>query len=83
MVLATLTGFLVGSLLKIWPWKNATGEAPVVVHSDGREEWMMLNVLPANFDGNPQILSAIILLIVGFAIVLLLEKVGSSREQTA
>src|SRR5690554_8062116 len=30
LVLAILSGFLIGSLLKIWPWKNAMGDTPIV-----------------------------------------------------
>lgn len=42
--LATLTGFLVGSLQALWPWKAAV--RPLYTHSDGRVEWLMENVAP-------------------------------------
>ncbi len=81
LVLATLTGFLVGSLLKIWPWKNPIGDLPVVIHSDGREEWMEANVLPADFIGDPQIIYAVLLMLVGFFVVIGLEKLGNSLRE--
>jgi putative membrane protein len=81
LVLATLSGFLIGSLLKIWPWKNPMGDAPLVVHSDGKEDWMMANVLPGNFIGEPQIIYVIILAIVGYLLVYLMEKFGNKSEK--
>ncbi|MEX2484616.1 MAG: DUF368 domain-containing protein [Brumimicrobium sp.] len=75
-VLALLSGFLFGSLLKIWPWKNKTGEEPIVVHSDGKEDWMMTNVLPESYVGDSQLIGAILLAIVGLAVVLVLGLVG-------
>lgn len=76
VVLAILSGFLIGSLVKVWPWKNHFGDAPVVIHSDGREEWMEKNVLPNNFE-NPQVLYVILLAVAGFLLVYLLDKLGS------
>ena len=46
--LATLTGFLVGSLQALWPWKE--GVRPLYTHSDGRVEWLLMNVPPASED---------------------------------
>lgn len=81
LVLAILSGFLIGSLLKIWPWKNAMGDAPIVVHSDGKEDWMMANVLPQNFIGEPQVLYVVILAIIGYLLVYLMDKFGSKSEK--
>ena len=74
LVLALLSGFLLGSLLKIWPWKNRVGDTPIVVHSDGREDYMMTNVLPHAFEGNPQLSYTIIMAVVGLLLVLVLER---------
>lgn len=75
-VLALLSGFLFGSLWKIWPWKNKAGEGPIVVHSDGKEDWMMVNVLPENYIGQAQMGYAILFAVVGLVVVLLLGFVG-------
>jgi putative membrane protein len=80
IVLAVLSGFLFGSLLKIWPWKNRVGEEPLVIHSDGREDWMMTNVVPANYEGVAELGWAIGLAIIGFLVVFLLERFGSSKD---
>lgn len=81
LVLAILSGFLIGSLLKIWPWKNAIGEAPIVVHSDGKEDWMMVNVMPGNFIGEPQVLYVVLLALFGYLLVYLLDKFGNKSEK--
>lgn len=80
--LAILTGFMIGSLNKIWPWRNpiewlrdATGN---IIMEDGLPKKILLeeNVLPANYDGEPLIMMVLIAAIIGFAIVFLLEKVS-------
>ncbi|WP_234369080.1 DUF368 domain-containing protein [Brumimicrobium mesophilum] len=81
LVLAILSGFLIGSLLKIWPWKNQIGDAPIVVHSDGKEDWMMANVMPDNFIGEPQILYVVLLALFGYLLVYLLDKFGNKSEK--
>jgi putative membrane protein len=69
-----LTGFMLGSLQKVWPWKKEVGDAPLVVHSDGREEWLMANVMPQNFEGDPLVVYSILLAIGGLLLVLTLER---------
>lgn len=75
-VLALLSGFLFGSLWKIWPWKNETGSQPIVVHSDGKEDWMMTNVLPQNYIGDDHMVMAIVMGIIGLIVVILMGFVG-------
>ena len=44
-------------MYKIWPWKNRVGgfdAEPIIVHSDGREEFMLTNVMPSDFVANYQ-----------------------------
>ena len=72
--LAVLTGFLLGSLNKIWPWKNQFGDAPLYTHSDGREEWIMKPVLPENFNGEPQIAIALGLFVLGMIIIVVMSR---------
>lgn len=80
-VLALLSGFLIGSLVKIWPWKNQVGEEPIVVHSDGKEDFMMENTLPLNFEGDNQLIGAILLFLLGLAIVLLMGRLAPKAEE--
>lgn len=81
VVLAVLSGFLFGSLWKIWPWKNRVGEEPLVIHSDGKEDWMMTNVLPRNYEGTPELVYAIGLAVIGFVIVFALERLGGRKKK--
>ena len=74
--LALLTGFILGSLNKIWPWKRVLetrvyGEKVVPI----REE----NISPFHYDGDPQLVYAILLAIVGFSIIFILEKQASKK----
>ncbi len=77
LVLALLSGFLLGSLIKIWPWKNKVGDVPIVIHSDGREEFMMGNVLPVDFNGEPLLLNAILFALFGLLLVLVIDWLGN------
>lgn len=79
LTIAVLTGFMIGSLNKVWPWKltlttriNSHGlEVPVTQQS----------VLPTNFDGEPLILGAIGLAIAGFLLIYILDKFSPEEEQ--
>ena len=43
-VMATLSGFLLGSLQALWPWKE--NALLLYTHSDGRETWLQSNAWP-------------------------------------
>ncbi len=79
MTIAMLTGFMLGSLYKVWPWKIKIGDTPLVIHSDGREDWMMTNVMPSGFEGNPEVMGAVVCAVFGLALVLVLERIGTKR----
>jgi putative membrane protein len=81
LVLAILSGFLIGSLLKIWPWKNEIGDAPIVIHSDGKEDWMIAIVMPGNFDGESQILYVVLLALFGYLLVYFMDKFGNKSKK--
>lgn len=70
ITLAVLTGFMLGSLNKVWPWKEVVqtyvdrhGEVKPLVES---------NILP-----NESVGEAVALMVVGFALVYILEKMSS------
>ena len=65
---------MIGSLYKVWPWKNPTGTKPIVIHSDGKEDWMMKNVMPENFDGEAQLWIAIGCAVIGLALIVILDR---------
>lgn len=74
ITIALLTGFMIGSLYKVWPWKIKVGSEPLVIHSNGKEDWMMTNVLPANFEGDALLFPAIGCAIGGMLLILILER---------
>lgn len=79
ITIALLTGFMIGSLYKVWPWKNTFGKA-IVVHSDGKEDFMMANVLPADFNGDAQLGVAIASVVVGLAVIVILERFSPKKS---
>lgn len=70
MTLSVLTGFMLGSLNKVWPWKEIVSEA-----NDSVMKYEQ-NILP-----NEYILEAIVLMFVGFILVYGLEKVSQKTSK--
>lgn len=68
--IALLTGFMVGALYKVWPWKINIGDKPLVVHSNGKEDWMTQNVWPNDFVGDNQLGLAILCFVIGLVIII-------------
>lgn len=76
ITLALLTGFILGSLNKIWPWKKVLetktfGEKIIVVDD--------VNVLPGTFEGDNKLMLAIILAVLGFSLIFILERSASKK----
>lgn len=80
VTIAVLTGFMIGSLYKVWPWKIKIGDKPLVIHSNGKEDWMMQNVFPSNFEGDALLLPAIGCLIGGFLLIIILERFAPKKK---
>lgn len=77
LTLATLTGFIIGSLNKIWPWKNVL-ESELI---NGKlKVWREESVSPLNYGENNQIYYAILLALIGFIFILVLERLASTKE---
>lgn len=74
LTIALLTGFMIGSLYKVWPWKVNVGDAPLVIHSNGKEDWMQTNVMPQDFIGDNQLFLAIGCALAGLLLVIILER---------
>lgn len=85
LVLALLTGFMIGALNKVWPWKevlswrtNSSG-VQVPLHE--------VSIMPARFSEltghDPQVMVAIVMGLCGFALVLLIEWMGSRLPGSA
>lgn len=82
MTLAVLTGFLLGSLTIIWPWKEVLayrvdrhGESvPLVSVNIGPEQFHAIS------GGEPHTLFALSCVVLGFGLVLGLERLASKTE---
>jgi len=75
ITLALLTGFILGSLNKIWPWKRiletkTIGKKIIIIDE---------NVSPFAFEGEHQLMYAIVAAIIGFSLIFILEKTASKK----
>lgn len=79
--MALLTGFMIGSLNKVWPWKETT---QFRTNSHGEEvPFLQSNVSPMKFEelyGEPsQLWLAVALCVVGFLVVFIMEKMAAKK----
>lgn len=79
---ALLTGFMIGSLNKLWPWRN-----PITtrLNSSGEEVPILeANVLPGDYlGGEPYLIAVIIAILAGLAVVFFLEATASEKSAEA
>lgn len=75
--LALLSGFLLGSLRKLWPWKENL--SVLYTHSDGRPEYLQANIAP-DAHPDPQLGAAILCALVGAVAVTLLSRWGQRGD---
>lgn len=72
--IAFLTGLMLGSMKKIWPWKE-TLETKII---EGKTYVLKeKNIIPSSIDES--VLFAILLMIIGFIIVMLIEKTSEEN----
>ena len=74
--LALLTGFIIGSLPKIWPWKIVR---ETQVFDDKEITVSETVVAPWNYPEEPQWLAALALAIAGFCLIFILERLASKK----
>ncbi|WP_299127183.1 DUF368 domain-containing protein [uncultured Winogradskyella sp.] len=79
LTLAILTGFMIGSLNKIWPWKdilktriNSKGEVVTLLDK---------SILPSSYKGDSQLITALVFISIGFATILILERLGRNKNK--
>ena len=76
LTLAVLTGFIVGSLNKIWPWKEVLRSELI----NGKEKILEeRSISPLAFQGDSQLEWALLCGAVGFGFILLLEKLAEKK----
>ena len=76
--LAVLTGFMIGALNKIWPWKEVLQYRK---NSHGEEiPFIERSILPGGYHADPKLMEAILCMLAGFMIILLLEFVANKNK---
>ena len=79
--LAILTGFVIGSLNKIWPWKETLTWR---VDSHGVEvPLLQKSISPLVYDGNPELLMSCVCAVFGYLVILFLEKIQQTKSKNA
>lgn len=79
LILALLTGFMIGSLNRIWPWKQVLS-----TRMDRHGELVPLesqSILPSAYEGDPQLLTAIFMAIAGFALIFIIERAARTKPE--
>lgn len=77
LTLAVLTGFMIGALNKIWPWKEVLEYR---IDSAGvKVPFIEKSILPYHYDGDQQLFLAIIFGVVGFLIIFLIEFLANLK----
>lgn len=72
ITLAVLTGFMVGSLNKVWPWKQTLTTR---INRHGEEvPFLEKNVLPGDYAGDAQLWLGIGCMLAGFLLIVILER---------
>jgi putative membrane protein len=84
ITIATLAGFMLGSLYRIWPWRRVV---EFRINSKGEQvPFLEENLLPQQFQEitsqDPQILQAALLMLFGIFIVVAIEKINSALNPT-
>jgi len=79
-----LSGFMIGSLNKVWPWKIVTAFR---IDSKGAQvPKFSENVLPAQYlrqlNEDPQLFQALLFMALGIFIVVAIEKIANYRSET-
>lgn len=77
LALALLSGFLIGSLRKLWPWKENV--SLLYTHSDGRPEYLQANISPA-VHPDAQLVAAALCAVAGAVAVTVLGRLGASES---
>lgn len=81
MAVALLSGFMIGSLNKVWPWKEVISFR--IDSNGGQVALQDQSILPTNFleqTGNsPEILQALFFMAIGIGLVVIVEKIAHSN----
>ncbi|HKK63041.1 MAG TPA: DUF368 domain-containing protein [Bacteroidales bacterium] len=75
---AVLAGFMIGSLNKIWPWKETVKSVVI----EGVEKPLVeKNILPSLYNADDQLIWAILLMLFGIGVILAFDLLFPSKEK--
>jgi putative membrane protein len=80
LTIAVLTGFLIGSLNKLWPWKETISTR--INSHDEVVPFIQENMLPVDGGGNPHIIIALLFCVLGAAIIFGMELVSKKMKKS-
>jgi len=76
--IAILTGFMIGSLNKIWPWRVCVDEAVV----NGKIKCLKeQNIMASAYESEPYVVGVVLAMILGVVLVWFLAKTDKSKTQ--
>jgi putative membrane protein len=76
--MAMMAGFMIGSLNKLWPWRNVLSYR---TNSKGEQvPFQEANVLPEAYSGEPYVFAALTAIAAGLVLVVLLERMGEAGK---
>lgn len=78
LTISLLTGFMLGSLQKLWPWQAKV--ELLHTHSSGKEDWLRANVLPRDFSGDAQVLGAVLCACVGALLIFGVSRLANRKD---
>lgn len=78
LILAALTGFMIGALNKIWPWKDVLEYR--ISHDGEKVPFLEKSILPNSYEGEPMVLIAVLFMVIGFLTIFLLEKIANKTK---
>lgn len=79
IILAVLTGFMIGALNKIWPWKEVLQTR--LNHKGVEVPFIEQSILPIDYPQDPQILYAVLFTVIGFLSIFILEQLAVKKQK--
>ncbi len=78
LAIAILTGFMLGSLNRLWPWKRVEAYR---LDNHGKEiPFLEVSILPGDYPGDPQYLLVFVCTLAGFLLVWALGRISPPAE---
>ena len=69
---------MLGSLNKVWPWKTTIS---TYLNSHGETKPLLeQSISPFSFNGDPQLIMSIVLAIIGFLLIIGMERVAQLKK---